>query len=70
MRPAIFAGGLVTNLDASAIRREVGNVGGQLDFRLNVLSTLDLTLSVGSAVAFEPGLPARREAMVSLKILR
>jgi hypothetical protein len=70
MRPAIFAGGLVTNLDASAIRRTVSNVGGQLDFRLNMLSTLDLTLSVGGAVAFEPGLSPRREAMVSLKILR
>jgi hypothetical protein len=70
MRPAIFAGGLVTNLDAPAIRREIGNVGGQLDFRVNVLSTLDLTLSVGSAVAVEPGRSPRREAMVSLKILR
>jgi hypothetical protein len=70
MRPAVFAGGLVTNLEASERRRRVGNVGGQLDFRLNMLSTMDLTLSVGGAVAYAPGMGPRREAMVSLKILR
>lgn len=70
MRPALFAGGLIANLDAAGIRRTVSDIGGQLDFRLNILSTLDLTLSVGGAVAFEQGLSPRREAMVSLKILR
>ena len=70
MRPSVFATGLVTNLDATAVRRTVSDVGGQLDFRLNMLSTLDLTLSIGGAVAFEQGLAPRREAMVSLKILR
>jgi hypothetical protein len=35
-----------------------------------MLSTLDLTLSVGGAVAYEQGAAPRREAMVSLKILR
>ena len=70
MRPALFASGLVTNLDAAGIRRTVGDIGGQLDFRLHMLSTLDLTLSVGGAVAYERGAAPRREAMVSLKILR
>jgi len=70
MRPALFASGLVTNLDAAGIRRTVGDIGGQLDFRLHMLSTLDLTLSVGGAVAYEPEAAPRREAMVSLKILR
>jgi hypothetical protein len=70
MRPAVFATGLITNLDAADIRRKVSDVGGQLDFRLNVLSTLDLTVSVGGAVAYEQGHGARREAMVSLKIFR
>jgi hypothetical protein len=70
MRPAIFASGLVTNLDARAIRRTVSNAGGQLDFRLNMLSSIDLTVSVGGAVAFEPGIAPRREAMFSLKLLR
>jgi hypothetical protein len=70
MRPALFAGGLVTNLDAARTRRAVSDIGGQFDFRLNILSTLDLTLSVGGAVAYEQGFSPRREAMVSLKILR
>ena len=70
MRPAVFASALVTNMDSAAIRRKVGNIGGQLDFRLNMLSTLDLTFSVGAAVAVEAGGAPRREAMVSLKVLR
>jgi hypothetical protein len=70
MRPAVFASGLVTNLDASAARRTVTNAGGQLDFRLSALSSLDLTLSVGGAVALEDGSRPRREAMISLRVLR
>jgi hypothetical protein len=70
MRPAVFATGLMTNLDASEARREATSVGGQLDFRFNVLSTLELTASVGTAVTFEAGHAPRREAMASLKILR
>jgi hypothetical protein len=70
MRPSVFVSGLVANLDASAARRTVTNAGAQLDFRLSALSTLDLTLSVGGAVAFEDGARPRREAMISLKVLR
>jgi hypothetical protein len=70
MRPSVFVSGLVTNLDSAADRRTVTNAGGQLDFRLSLLSSLDLTLSVGGAVAFENGASPRREAMVSLRILR
>jgi hypothetical protein len=69
LRPALFAGGLVTNLDASDARTRTADVGGQLDVRFSALSTLDLTLSFGGAAAFENG-RVRREAMVSLKILR
>jgi hypothetical protein len=35
-----------------------------------MLSVLDMTLSVGGAVAFEDGHQPRREAMISLKVLR
>jgi hypothetical protein len=70
MRPAFFAGGLVTNLDSRELRRTVTNVGGQLDFRLTMLSTLDLTLSVGGAMAYERDAAPRREVMISLKVLR
>jgi hypothetical protein len=69
LRPAIFAGGLITNLDAADARRQVADLGGQLDVRCSVLSSLDLTLSFGAGAAIEDG-RTRGEAMVSLKILR
>ena len=69
-RPAVFVTALSTNLDAPEARRVVTNTGGQIDFRFGALSALDLTLSIGGAVAVERGQAPRREAMVSLKILR
>ena len=70
MRPAFFAGGLVTNLDASDVRRVAGDFGGQLDFRLTVLSSLDMTLSAGAAALVQRDGSQRREVMISLKVLR
>ena len=69
-RPAVFVTALSTNLDAPEARRVITNAGGQIDFRFGALSALDLTLSIGGAVAVERGQAPRREAMVSLKILR
>ena len=69
-RPALFASGIVTNMDERPARRVVSNVGAQVDFRLSMLSRLDLTLSLGYALAFEDGARARNEYMVSLKLLR
>jgi hypothetical protein len=69
-RPAIFVTGLVTDLDASAYRRTAASAGGQVDFRISMLSALDLTLSVGGAVAMEDGYRPRPELMISLKVLR
>jgi len=70
MRPAVFVGGLMTNLDARAARRRLTDVGAQLDFQLTTLSSLDMMLSVGGAVAFENGARPRRELMVSFKVLK
>jgi hypothetical protein len=70
MRPAVFASGLVTNVDAASIRRTVYDVGGQLDFQFSILGTLDMTFSVGAAVAFEDGRRLGTEAMASVKVLR
>jgi hypothetical protein len=71
MRPALFVTGLATNLDAPSTERHVAvNAGGQLDFRVTMLSVLDLTFSVGGAIAFEDSQLPRREAMFSLKLLR
>lgn len=69
-RPALFASGIVTNLDERSLRTVVSNVGAQIDFRFVALSRLDLTLSVGHARAFEDGKRARHETMVSVKVLR
>jgi hypothetical protein len=70
MRPAIFVGGLVTNLDLAQARETAADAGAQLDFRLSALSSLDLTFSAGAAVALRNHAPSRSQAMVSLKILR
>jgi hypothetical protein len=69
-RPALFASAIVTNADDGALRRTVANVGGQVDFRLGVVSQLELTLSAGYAAAFESGYATRHEGMLSLKVLR
>jgi hypothetical protein len=70
LRPAVFVGGLATNLDDDGVRRMATNIGTQMDVRLTVLSTMQLTLSFGGAIALEGGRSPRREAMISLKVLR
>jgi len=70
MRSALFTTALVTDLDAASVRRTLVNAGAQLDVHLSLLSVLDLTVSAGGAIAFEPGRAPRREVMVSLKVLR
>jgi hypothetical protein len=70
LRPALFAGGLVTNLDRSVRRSTATTAGGQVDLRFTMLSALDLTLSVGAGVRLGHDVPARREAMVSLALLK
>ena len=69
-RTAFFAGGIETELGNDARRRRVCDAGVQVDFRIATLSQLDLTLSLGYALAWESGVDRRNEAMVSLKILR
>ena len=70
LRPAVFVTGLATNLDDSAFRRRAISTGAQFDVRFTVLSNLDMTLSAGAAIAFEHDQPSRRQAMLSLKVLR
>ena len=70
LRPALFVGGLATNLDAAAARRAVIDVGAQFDLQLTMLSELGLTMSFGGAIAFERDRSPRYELMTSLKLLR
>jgi hypothetical protein len=69
IRPSVFTTGIVTSWDDANERREVGNIGFQLDLRFGVLSRLDMTLSLGYAQAFAKGMKASNEFMISIKIL-
>ncbi|MDZ7291757.1 MAG: hypothetical protein ONB44_16095 [candidate division KSB1 bacterium] len=68
-RFALFSSGLVTNVDSPKSRRELLNAGGQIDFRLVMLSHLSTTLSFGYAAAVEKNRRLAKEFMISLKIL-
>jgi hypothetical protein len=68
-RLSIFSTALVTNVDDASVRRNVGNLGTQLDLRLQLLTQNAFTLSGGFARAFEKGARAGSEWMVSLKVL-
>jgi len=65
---ALFAGGIATNPDDSALRRTVTDVGAQFDIRVVALSLHQITLSFGYAAAFESGHKLSDEFMASLKI--
>jgi len=68
-RMALFLAGIVTNMDSDEWRRELVTVGSQVDFRMQLLSHLRLTFSVGYAFAFEEDKKTSEEFMLSLKIL-
>jgi len=68
-RAALFAGGIVTNPEEEILRRTVRNVGAQVDLRFTLLSTMDMTLSAGFAIALEDGQRDKDEFMISLKVL-
>jgi hypothetical protein len=69
-RTSLFAQHLSTNFDDSAIRREVQSAGIQVDFRITILSRMNMTLSFGYARGFGDNLiEDDDEFMVSLKVL-
>ncbi len=70
LRVALFASGVVTNLDDEATRLRAANCGAQADLRFTLLSRLDMTLSCGYAAAWLENARHRDEFMVSLKILQ
>ncbi len=69
LRPAVFAGWLMTELGNSALRKNYASVGAQADLRFSVLHWYGMTLSVGYAVGFEGSKRAGSEWMISLKIM-
>jgi hypothetical protein len=77
-RIALFSSAIRTNLDGEKSgdpppqfgdRRTLYNVGGQIDFRIVMLSRLNSTFSMGYAAAFEKDQSVSKEFMFSLKIL-
>jgi hypothetical protein len=70
-RTSLFTSGLVTNIDdpGDVPRSLVANIGGQSDIRFTLLSHLNMTLSLGYAVAFDKDQKPDNEFMFSLKVL-
>jgi hypothetical protein len=68
VRPAFFAGGLVTD-PGKPFERRLSNIGFQLDFEFTLVHTLPMVFSVGYAVGYEHGRKHDDEWMLSLKIL-
>ena len=66
---SLFTTGLVIDMDDATIRRELANVGAQLDIRLVTLSHLDSTFSFGFATAWGKGFSPSSSFMASFKIM-
>ena len=66
---SIFSSGIVANVDDELTRRNVENIGAQINFKVIIFSNLESTLSFGYAFAFETHQRPTKEFMVSLKIL-
>lgn len=66
---SLFTTGLVTDVTDETLRREVANVGAQLDVRLITLSHVESTFSFGYATAWVQGLSPNSALMFSFKIM-
>jgi hypothetical protein len=67
----LFTSGLVTNMDDDNFKQRYYNIGGQLDFRLSVISILESTFSIGYASAWNDITGKRGdEIMISLRLMR
>ncbi|MEJ8566711.1 hypothetical protein [Elongatibacter sediminis] len=69
LRPAVFAGALVTDPGHGRLEEFYTSIGFQLDLKFTVVHRLPMTLSLGFARGFVDGSKADDEIMVSLKIL-
>jgi len=68
LRIALFSTGLYTNFDRDDLESKIGNVGAQMDLRLNMLSHISITISAGYARAVEKSFRPADEFMVSVKL--
>ena len=70
MRFALFSGAIATDLDNGQMRRELVDLGAQMNLKIIFFSSLETTFSLGYAAAAEEGRGPTEEWMISLKILR
>ncbi len=68
-RPAIFASAITTNFDDDLLEYSAQNIGMQVDFHIEFLSRLSMTLSLGYAKGYGEGDFTDDEFMISLKIM-
>lgn len=68
-RPELFVSALETNPDSTGYRHSAEDVGGQLDFQLNVMHRQPMMLSIGFARGFSYGGLGKTEFMLSLQVL-
>jgi hypothetical protein len=68
-RPAIFASSITTNFDDDLLEVSAQNIGAQIDFHIEILSRLPMTLSIGYAKGYGEGDFTDDEFMISLKIM-
>jgi hypothetical protein len=66
---SLFSSILATNLDNDKFRNNYYNFGTQLDFKIIIMSNLDVTFSTGYGVSYSNGKYLSDEIMFSLKIL-
>ena len=69
LRPSIFAAGLWTEPANSSLHKGYASIGAQVDMRISVLHTYDMTLSAGFAAGFQGSQKVGTEWMISLKIM-
>lgn len=69
IRPALFAGGLWTDIDKDAYKETYANLGAQVDLHFTIVHRLKMTFSVGYAQGYIDGNKYDTEWMISLKIL-
>ena len=69
LRTSVFAAGLWTEPQNSALRKTYSSLGAQADLRFSVLHWYGMTLSIGYGAGFQGSRKAGNEWMVSLKIM-
>ncbi|HEV8018125.1 MAG TPA: hypothetical protein VGP32_06165 [Steroidobacteraceae bacterium] len=68
-RPELFVTALETDFNNAAYRQNAYDVGGQVDFQLQVMHRWPMMLSIGAARGFSGGGFATTEFMLSLQVL-